>query len=81
MKTKNIYLAYGLALILFPLGIHRLYMGHQYWWQLPAAFGIGVVSSMGDVQHVATVMTALVWFMFLWDLTTMWQWPREFNQQ
>lgn len=81
MKPKNIFLAYGLALILFPLGIHRLYMAHRYWWQLPAAFGIWIVSSMAEVQQVALVMTALVWLMFLWDLATMWKWPRDFNQQ
>lgn len=81
MKPKNIYLAYGLAVILFPLGIHRQYMAREDWWQLPAAFGLGIVSSMAGVQPVAMVMTALVWFMFLYDLATMWRWSRDFNQQ
>jgi hypothetical protein len=77
MKPKNIYLAYGLALILWPVGAHRRYMLRADWWLMPVVFGIGFLASLSSLRPLASAMTATLMLMFLWDLVTMWQWDRN----
>jgi hypothetical protein len=73
---KNLTVAYLLAFFLYPLGLHRQYMGRADWWLFPVIFGAGIVSMLAGFHATTAALVAVLWIAWLWDLATMWKWER-----
>jgi hypothetical protein len=76
MNMKSITVAYLLALFLYPLGLHRQYMGRADWWLFPVIFGGGIVSMLSGFHTTTAALMAVLSIAWIWDLATMWRWER-----
>lgn len=73
---KNLTVAYLLALFLYPLGLHRTYMGRPDWWIFPVIFGAAILSALGEFHYTKFALLITLWLAWLWDMATMWKWER-----
>lgn len=78
---KNIVVAYLLAFFLYPLGLHRQYMGRADWWVFPVIFGAAILSALGGFHLVKFVFLTTLWVACIWDLATMWRWDRDLSTE